>query len=191
VAYGADGHARTVASGIRGHGLAVRPDGGLYVTSPGTSASEASTVWFIDPTGKKRVVDTGLKRATGVTLSHGQSFLYVADGATHWVYSYLIQTDGSLSHKQRFHYLHVPDTADDSGADGLCVDNANQTYIATRMGIQICGWVDVVEGAVTCIVPSPNGVVSSICFGGPDFDSLFASCGDKVFQRKVKTRGTL
>ena len=26
-------------------------------------------------------------------------------------------------------------------------------------------------------------------FGGANFDILYATCGDRVFQRKVKTRG--
>jgi gluconolactonase len=28
-----------------------------------------------------------------------------------------------------------------------------------------------------------------LSFGGPDFDVHFATCGDRVFQRKVKVKG--
>ena len=53
---------------------------------------------------------TGLKFANGITLSPDQSLLYVADFASHWVYSYQVQPDGSLAHKQKYFHLHVPDT---------------------------------------------------------------------------------
>jgi sugar lactone lactonase YvrE len=53
------------------------------------------------------------------------------------------------------------------------------------MGIQVCDQA----GRVNCIIPTPNGRVSNLCFGGPNFDILFATCGDKVFKRKVKTVG--
>ena len=53
------------------------------------------------------------------------------------------------------------------------------------MGIQVCDQA----GRVTCIIPTPNGKVSNLCFGGPDFTRLFATCGDKVYVRTVKPFG--
>jgi gluconolactonase len=32
-------------------------------------------------------------------------------------------------------------------------------------------------------------VVANVCFGGPDFDVLYATCGDKVFKRKLNAKG--
>jgi sugar lactone lactonase YvrE len=130
-------------------------------------------------------VDTGLKFANGVTLSPDQSLLYVADSRSHWVYSYRVQSDGSLAYKQRYFHLHVPDTADDSGADGMRVDRDGRLYVATRMGIQVCD----PAGRVTCILPTPNGKVANLCFGGAHFDTLFATCGDRVFKRRLKVHG--
>jgi sugar lactone lactonase YvrE len=81
----------------------------------------------------------------------------------------------------------VPDTADDSGADGLRVDQDGRLYVATRMGIQICDQA----GRVNAIVPTPNGRVSNLAFAGENFDTLVAMCGDKVYQRKLKVRGAM
>ena len=67
----------------------------------------------------------------------------------------------------------------------MTVDSAGRLYVATTMGIQICDQA----GRVNCIIPTPNGKVSSLAFGGSDFSTLFATCGDKVFKRKLKTRG--
>jgi len=130
-------------------------------------------------------VDTGPKFSNGVTLSPDQSLLYVSDTKSHWVYSYQVRPDGSLAYKQRYYHLHVPDTADDSGADGMRVDRDGRLYVATRMGIQVCDQA----GRVNCIIPTPNGKVANLSFGGANYDTLFATCGDRVFQRKLKVKG--
>jgi sugar lactone lactonase YvrE len=118
-------------------------------------------------------------------MSPDQSLLYVADTRSHWVYSYQIQADGTLAYKQKYFHLHVPDTADDSGADGLRTDRDGRLYVATRMGIQVCDQ----PGRVNCIIPTPNGKIANLCFGGKDFQTIYACCGDKVYSRKVKTTG--
>ena len=157
-----------------------------YVTNPPKQGSaDPSKVWRISPKGEKMIVDEGLRYANGVTLSTDQSLLYVADSRTHWVISYQVQPDGSLSHKQKYYHLHVPDTADDSGADGLKVDRDGRLYVATRMGIQICDQ----PGRVNCIIPTPNGRCANLVLGGADFDTIYATCGDRVYARKVRTRG--
>ena len=185
VAYDPDGKPTVVAQGFRGNDLVVRHDGGIYVTNPGWNGKDPSQIWYISPKGEKKVVDSGLKFSNGLTLSPDQSLLYVADSRTHWVYSYQIEADGSLAHKQRYFHLHSPDAADDSGVDGLRVDRDGRLYAATRMGIQVCDQA----GRVNAIIPTPNGKLANLCFGGEQFDTLFATCGDKVYKRKLKVQG--
>ena len=57
--------------------------------------------------------------------------------------------------------------------------------MATRMGVQVCE----PTGQTYCIIPTPNGKVSGLCFGGAQLDTLFATCGDVVFQRKLRADG--
>jgi len=185
LAYDAGGKPTVVSQGFRGNDLVVRHDGGIYVTNPGWDGKSPSRVWYISPKGEKKVVDTGLKFSNGITLSPDQSLLYVADSHTHWVYSFQVRPDGSLAHKQRYYHLHAPDTADDSGADGLRTDGDGRLYVATRMGIQVCDQA----GRVHSIIPTPNGKLSNFCFGGESFGILFATCGDRVFKRKLKVHG--
>ncbi len=184
VAYDSAGKPTKIAEGIRANDLVVRHDGGIFATQPGGGGS-GSQVWFISPQGDKRVVDKGLRFANGITLSPDQSLLYVADYASHWVYSYQVHPDGTLAHKQRFFHLHMPDTADSAGADGIRVDRDGRLYVTTLMGIQVCDQA----GRVNCIIPTPNGKVANLCFGGADFQTLFATCGERVYQRKVKVKG--
>jgi sugar lactone lactonase YvrE/enterochelin esterase-like enzyme len=185
LAWDTNGKSTLIADGFRGNDLVVRHDGGIYVTHPGWNGTDPSKIWYISPKGEKKVVDTGLRFSNGLTLSPDQSLLYVDDYRSHWVYSYQIQPDGSLSHKQKYFHLHVPDTADDSGADGMRVDRDGRLYVATRLGLQVCDQA----GRVNCIIPTPNGKISNLGFGGEKFDTIFATCGDRVYKRKVKVQG--
>ncbi len=186
ITYDLDGKANVVTDGFHGNDIVVAHNGNAYITDPppGTT-NRPSIVWLVRPTGEKSVVDTGLKFANGITLSPDQTLLYVGDYHSHWVYSYVIQPDGTLTDKQRYYWLHERDVDDDSGDDGMHVDRDGRLYVSTRMGIQVCDQA----GRVQCIIPTPNGRVSNLCFGGENFDTLYATCGDKVFKRKLKVSG--
>jgi sugar lactone lactonase YvrE/enterochelin esterase-like enzyme len=184
LAWDADGKPAPIADGFRGNDLVVDHEGGIYATDPFTTPGRSS-IWYVSPKGEKKVVDIGLNFANGITLSPDQSLLYVADSRTHWVYSYQIKPDGTLANKQKYYRLHVPDTAEDSGADGLRTDRDGRLWVATRLGLQVCDQA----GRVNCSIPTPNGRVSNLTFGGPDFDIVYATCGDKVYRRKVKVKG--
>jgi sugar lactone lactonase YvrE/outer membrane protein assembly factor BamB/enterochelin esterase-like enzyme len=179
-----------LAEGWRGNDVVVNAAGMVYVTEPGWDGKSPSKIHCLKPAGggtyTDTVVDTGLKFSNGLCLSPDQSLLYVADSRSHWVWSYQVNGDGTLVNKQRFYHLHVPDTADDSGADGMRVDRDGRLWVATKMGIQVCDQA----GRVNCIIPTPNGKISNLCFGGPDFATLLATCGDKVYMRRVKAAGS-
>jgi gluconolactonase len=174
-----------IAEGISGNDIVISRNGNIYVTEPNVPADDRSNVVLIKPNGEKMVVDTGLRYANGITLSPDQTLLYVDDYRSHWVYSYQIQSDGALQYKQRYYWIHMPDTADSSQADGMRVDRDGRLYVATRMGVQVCDQA----GRVNAIIPTPNGRISNLTFGGENGDTLFATCGDKVYKRKLKVKG--
>ena len=174
-----------IAEDIGGNDIVVAHNGNIYVTEPNVPAVDQSNVVLIKSNGEKKVVDTGLRYANGITLSPDQTLLYVADYRSHWVYSYQIQPDGSLQYKQQYYWIHVADTVDSSQADGMRVDRDGRLYVATRMGIQVCDQA----GRVNAIIPTPNGRISNLTFGGENGDTLFATCGDKVYKRKLKVKG--
>jgi len=184
LAWDSEGNPQLVAEGFKGNDLVVARNGSIYVTDPFTKPG-ASAIWHVSKTGEKTIVDTGLNFANGITLSPDQSLLYVADSRTHWVYSWQIQANGSLAHKQKYFHLHVPDTSEDSGADGLRTDRDGRLWVATKLGLQVCDQA----GRVQAILPTPNGKCANLTFGGPDRDVVFVCCGDKVYKRKVKAKG--
>ncbi len=180
--YDSAGQAKEFATDLRGNDLTVLANGNVYVTEPSSDTKVPGNVWLIKPDGSKQVVDKGLKFPNGIAASSDQSLLYVAEARSHWVWSYQIQPDGTLQHKQRYYWLHEPDTADDAGADGMEVDSAGRLYVATRLGVQICDQA----GRVNVILPTPNGRVSNVVLGGAEMDTLFATCGGNVYARKLK-----
>ncbi|HEU4386393.1 MAG TPA: SMP-30/gluconolactonase/LRE family protein [Blastocatellia bacterium] len=190
VVYDPDGQQKVIAEGIAGNDIVVAHNGNVYVTNPppnppAAGSNDPSKVWLIKPGGEKQVVDTGLRYSNGITLSPDQTTLYVADYRSHWIYAYQVQADGTLQAKQRYGWLFVSDNDDQSNADGMRVDRDGRVYVATRMGIQVCDQL----GRVQCIIPTPNGRVSNVSFGGAAADVLFATCGDKIYKRKLKVKG--
>ena len=101
VAYDREGKISVIAEGFVGNDIVVANNGNIYVTNPPADSENApSKVWLIKPSGEKTIVDTGLKYSNGVTLSPDQTLLYVADFRSHWVYSYVVRADGTLTSKQ-------------------------------------------------------------------------------------------
>ena len=161
------------------------PGGGLYVTSNTTNGQKSGTVWFVKD-GKKMQVGTGLKFANGLAYRPDQWLLSVADGHSKWVHSFQINSDGSLTNQERFFWLHVPDWEDDAGAQSICYAKEGQMLVATRWGVQICAD----DGPTQVIIPLPDrSRIFGLCFGGKDFDTLFAFSDDKIWKRKLKLHG--
>jgi enterochelin esterase-like enzyme/sugar lactone lactonase YvrE len=180
--YDRSGQSRVVADGIQGNYLLARPDGSLYVTSTGEKDGGSGEVWLVKD-GRKTLVDSGLKSATGLAYRPDQWLLSVADGHSKWVYSCQIQPDGSLINKERFFWLHVADGDDDAGAESVGYAREGQMFVATRMGIQVCAD----DGPPQVILPLPDrSRVTGVCLGGADMNTLFAFGGDKVWKRVVK-----
>jgi enterochelin esterase-like enzyme/sugar lactone lactonase YvrE len=184
VAYDVRTAAETIiADDIGSNDLAIGKNGDIYVTDFANRQ-----VWLVKPSGEKRVVDTGLLKPNGVTLSPDQTLLLVADSGSQFVYSYQIQPDGSLAHKQSFYHLHLVEGAPESAADGIAVDRNGTLYVTSRIGLQIADQA----GKVNSILNKPQaGPLSNVVFGGPNFDELYVTIGDKVYKRKVRTQGVL
>jgi sugar lactone lactonase YvrE/enterochelin esterase-like enzyme len=175
-----------VAEETPGNDVTISFNGNTYVTSP-DGRERPSKLYLIKANDERSVVDEGLKFANGVCLSPDQTQLYVTESATHWVWVYQVQPDGTLSHKQKYGWLHVRDTDENAWSDGLKCDRDGRIYVTSLSGIQVMDQL----GRVNAIIPVPKtkGQVSNLCFGGPDFDVLYITCQDKVFRRKVKVKG--
>ena len=181
------GASHTVAQGISGRSIIATHDGTLYVSEPGPHADMPSRIWRIKPGHPKNVVDQGLLSASGVAFSPDGALFFAAENSTKWIYSYVVQPDGSFADRQRFYSLHITDIPNDSGAEDMAIDTHGYLYVATRMGVQVCDQ----NGRVRAILPppAPSGPVRSLCFGGQHFDILYVTDGTQVFRRRMKVPG--
>lgn len=181
VAYGTDGSETVIAEGVNSNDLVVTQRGEIYFSDP-----PGKRVWHIDAKQNKRVVHEGIEFPNGVMLSPDQSLLMVADSRGKWVWSFQIQPDGSLANGQPFYGLETPDESSASGADGMTIDSEGHLYVTTRIGLQICDQ----PGRVVGILNKPQaGALSNVVFGGPKFDTLYVTAGDKVFRRVMRRVG--
>lgn len=176
--YDQAGKASEVLDGLRGHSIAALPAGGFYVTG-----GDSGEVWYVKD-GKKTQADAGVKKATGLAWRPDQWLLSVAEGGSKWAYSYQLNADGTLTNKERYFRLHVPDWLDHAGAESICYAQEGQMFVATTAGIQVCAD----DGPTQVILPLPDRApVTGVCLGGRDLDTLFAFSGGNVWTRKVKT----
>ena len=169
-----------------GNDITVAKNGNIYITQP-DGREKPSKILLLRPNGEKMVLDEGLKFANGLCFSPDQTQLYVTESTSHWVWVYAILADGTLTNKQKFGWLHVRDTDENAWSDGIKCDREGRVYVATLSGIQVMDQL----GRVNAIIPVPKskGQVSNLCFGGPNFDTLYASVFDKVYKRKTKVKG--
>ncbi len=185
LAYDESGKATVIASDIDSNDLCVAQSGNLYVTDPPNKQ-----VWLIKPDGSKQVVDKNSKDEiafpNGVRLSPDQSLLLVADMRGQFVWSYHIDADGTLSAKQRYHHLRLPDGVMESGADGMTVDAKGRLYVTTHLGIQFCDQAGRVNGVIA--KPQRKWIANAV-FGGANFDELFVCSTDKIYKRKTTVTG--
>lgn len=182
VAYDMSGAIRVLAENVSSNDLAIDVKGNIYFTDLG-----GRKVWHLPRGGAPRVVDEGIDRPNGVLFSPDQSLLYVTDaGQLSWTFQ--IQPDGSLAHKQRYFHLHMPGGATASGADGMAADTDGRVYIATRLGVQV---FDQIGKCHAIIAPPHTRATSNVEFGGPNLDELWVTIGDKVFKRRTKVKGVL
>jgi gluconolactonase len=181
VAYDSSATVQVLAENVASNDLAINAKGDIYFTDLG-----GRKVWLLPKGGTPRLVDEGIERPNGILFSPDQTQLYVADSLGQLSWAFQVQADGTLVHKQRYFYLHMADGETSSGADGMKVDTDGRVYVATPLGVQVFDQI----GKCHAIIPAPTrAFLSNLAFGGPDFDEIYVTNMDKVFKRKVRTRG--
>lgn len=184
IKYDINNRETVVAENINGNDLIIGKNGNLYVTEP-DGAERPGKVFLIKPDGKKILVDEGLKFVNGIAFTPDQSQLYISESATHWIWIYKINADGTLADKQKYGWLHKPDNKENAWPDGIKCDTSGRVYVATNTGIQVLDQL----GRVNAIIPLPSQQASNCAFGGAGFNILYVTCGTKVYKRKLKVRG--
>jgi enterochelin esterase-like enzyme/sugar lactone lactonase YvrE len=175
---------QVVARNITALSLSVQENGVLYWTSEDQRGS--GQVWRTFRNGRRELLTTGLREPSGIAFSPDKAWLFVSQRHSRLSINYRVTKQGKLDSAEPFYDLHVPASADGSGANSVWMDINGFAYVATTAGVQI---VDR-NGRVTAIIPMPEGhPANSLCFGGTGFHTLYVSSGGKVYARKLNTTG--
>ncbi len=182
VAYRSDGNFDVIASGVSSNDLVVASDGGIYFTDPPNKQ-----VWHVGPNGKKRQVASGYA-PNGIILWPREGTLVVTDSGGPHLWTYRTESDGELTHGDRYYQPLVTQPGRRSpGSDGMTVDNDGRLYLASYVGLQVFD----TQGRPSGVIAKPqNKFLSNVVFGGAKFGTLYVTCTDKVYSRKTKVAGT-
>ncbi|MEM9015712.1 MAG: SMP-30/gluconolactonase/LRE family protein [Verrucomicrobiota bacterium] len=167
---------------VRPNDVVVAHDSTVYFSEPRKKA-----IWVMRRGEEAKIASAEFSGVNGVVLSTDQSLVYAADYGGRFVWSGQRRPDGTLAYVQPYYHLHLPPASVDirSHADGMAVSRDGWLLVATSMGIQICDQ----PGRVHLIVPPPLGErhPSNVALSG---NTLYATCGTKVFRRKVSLTGS-
>jgi sugar lactone lactonase YvrE len=178
---GQPGAQTAIAEEAEPNDLVVTRDNVVYWTDMGNKQ-----VWMAAGKGDKKVVDTGIDRPNGIILWPDQRTLVVSEFGGPYAWTFRIEKDGSLSARSPYYRLRTPHMKKESQADGMTVDGAGRLYVATATGLQVFDPI----GRMSGVLLKPQAkFLSNVCFGGPKFDTLYVTCQDKVYCRKVKAEG--
>lgn len=170
-----------VAESLKGiQNLVITREGNIYCTVPPEQA-----IYLIRNEGEKREVDRGIAAPTGLVLWPDQGSLVVADSEGSHLWAFRITREGTLADKDRYYALRVR-KMQPSGAEGLTVDSGGLIYATSQAGVQVFDPTGRLCGVL--LRPSTEQQVA-LTFAGPQRDQLLLACKNKLYSRKMLTRG--
>lgn len=156
--------------------LAFDAKGGIYFTDPRYGKRDGmeldkEAVYYIPPGGGKivRVIDD-MVRPNGIEM--GKERLYVADNGGKKVFTYAVNTDGTLKDKKEFCV---------AGVDGMKLDDQGNLWAATGKGIEVFA----PDGKALGVVKVPEGP-ANCCFSG---STLFITARTSLYSIETKVKG--
>ena len=185
---------------IRPNDIVADKKGGVYFTDcyqigAARSANDLpQAVYYITPNKKTIRVADDIRRPNGIVLSPDEKTLYVNDWDSPNLVSYQVQGDGTLKNRKNFGTFDVKQETDHglvSGADGLCIDGAGNTFATTPAGVQVFN----AKGQHLGNIEAPYDMPPQNCgFGGPGKAYLYVTGRGTVWRVRtlnagVKNRG--
>lgn len=179
-----DGWSQTVLAEIDGkplnspNDLCFDTDGGLYFTdpvwpdrhedgSPDVSTVSAGDVCYLASDGTARRIHTGLLFPNGLAISPDGTYLVVDETGTGLVHRFDIEAPGVVSEPE----VYV-DLGPTSGPDGMAFDSTGRLIVAghgSGHAFVVAPGGGTVESELTFEDPE----VSNVCFGGPNFSTMY------------------
>lgn len=174
--------------------VAVRSDGTLWFTDPAwglTGEHEIPGHWVfrVDPaSGKVEPVIKDLPMPNGINFSPDETRLYVADTGGHpkhpdasfhklpaGIHCYEVSKDGALGKK----LFVIPQSS-----DGMALDVKGNLYTTHGNAVVVYS----PDGKLLERIEVPEGP-ANVCFGGPDFKTLFITARTSLYSVELKNPG--
>jgi len=155
--------------GTRFNDVIADPAGRVFA---GTMSREGtpSRLYRVETDGSVSLMLDGLGLANGMGFTPDRSHLYLTDTLARKIYRFdYDQVTGELSRQEVF--VEVPDQEGEGQPDGLTVDAEGGVWSARWGGGCVVRYSP--EGIEEERVMIPTRYVSSVAFGGPDFDDLY------------------
>lgn len=163
--------------------LLATSDNELYITQ--AKDDRESKLWLIKSDGTKRMIKSQPFGGTNLAIYPNQRLLMQTEQHSQWIYSYVIDADGSVKDGQRFYWLHNTDNFSRDENGKMTFDSKGNLYVASGMGIQVCDQ----NGRVRSILTLPSGKISSLVFDGKNHDILYVVSNGKLYSRKLNAIG--
>jgi len=155
-------------------GMQGGPGGGMPGGGMGGGDTTNLGIVYISPDGKRaELVTDDVTSPNGLIGTPDGKILYVGDGGK--VYSYKINSDGTLSDKTLFC---------ESGTDGMAMDEYNNVYLTDDKEILIYS----PAGKLLEKIETPDGC-SNVEFCGKDRKTLFFTYHENIYTLKMAVRG--
>lgn len=161
-------------------------NGNIYFTCPDWSSTTYQGVYLLKPDGSVTRVNNALNQPNGILTSLDESKLYVSESSSSdltkkrwWVFP--INSDGTLGTGSVF---FKPTTSYTSDPDGMTIDERGNLYFTGLGGV----WIVSPTGQQLKMIPTPD-VPANICFGGPDYRTLYITCNYRVYSLAMVVRG--
>ncbi|HEY2414585.1 MAG TPA: alpha/beta hydrolase-fold protein [Pirellulaceae bacterium] len=186
------GEVKEIATGVTPNDLAVTADGFIYITE--TRDQHITRINI--KTGEAKHVDTGINRPNGITLSPDGGTLAVSEAGGENVWTFRVNTDGSLDAKMPTMTMRLP--IDPKGefkaaepppyqaaakGDGSATDRAGRFYVTSALGIQVFD----PTGRLCGVLPKPLEAqpLTSCTLAGEGHNYLYITNGTTIFRRKL------
>ena len=159
------------------------PAGELVFSDSSADDESSGSIYAIDLNGETTLMTDDLAGPTGLVISGDALRLYVSESRANRVVSFEIDDEGGLVDREVF-----VEFSDGQGLGSLVFDSEGSLLVA-RLGLGITT-VDP-DGNVVEESELPGRNVAGLCFGGIDYDQLFAAEADtgSVYRIALSTPG--
>ena len=188
-AYDASGKATSLARNVTPMSLTINHQGTMYYQE----ATDGS-LWQMTKNGQAHRAAIGgasafISHPSSLALTPDQSLLITTGNEPRKsLLSWRVQADGTLADVEPFFDLTSSYHQTGTQAMAMVTDTLGWLYVATPAGIQVCDQA----GRVNGILSLPNAKSpTAMTWGGAGRDTLYLSCGDHLYRRKLRVKGIL